>query len=170
MSDKQEILENIGLSKNETKIYLVLLKLGSCTATEITKESGVHRSNVYDALDSLVKKGYVAYTKNDDVKCFVAANPENFKNLFREKENAIKAILPRLMEHKTKKKDMAVGVYEGYSALKKLITHFVDNGTDYYTYGVPMQLPDKLKSWIDLHHKERIEKKVLMKLIFTPEA
>ena len=61
MNGKQDVLEEIGLSKNEAKIYLTLLRLGNVTATDIIKESGVHRSNVYDVLDSLVKKGCVAY-------------------------------------------------------------------------------------------------------------
>ena len=86
MKDKQDVLEAIGLSKNESKVYLFLLRLGSSTATEITKESCVHRSNVYDALESLIKKGCVSYIKKMDRTYFAAANPENLKNILREKQ------------------------------------------------------------------------------------
>jgi len=42
-------LEKIGLSPNEAKCYLALLKEGSASANEISRRSGIHRVSVYDA-------------------------------------------------------------------------------------------------------------------------
>jgi len=170
MIEKQQILEEIGLSKNEARVYLTLLKLGSSTATEITKESGIHRSNVYDALENLIKKGCAAHIQKGEVKYFEATNPENLQNILREKKSHLSSILPLLMKNKSKKQDMAVHIYEGYTALKKTINHFVDNKKDYLSYGIPMQFPEKLKSWLDWHHKDRISKKVPIKIIFNAGA
>ena len=61
MEDRLEILEEIGLSKNEAKIYLTLLDLGSATASKIADTSKMHRTTVYDALDRLVQKGIVSH-------------------------------------------------------------------------------------------------------------
>ena len=166
MVDKQEMLENIGFSKNEAKVYLTVLRLGSCTATEITKESNIHRSNVYDALESLIKKGCVAYVFKKDVKNFEATNPENLRNILKEKQVSLSVILPQLLEKRKAKQEMSVYIYEGYTNMKKLMTRFVDKGGEYLTYGVPIKLPAKLKSWLEWHHKHRIARKVPIKLIF----
>ena len=40
-------LSRIGLTENEIKIYINLLKLGSSTAYEIGKQTGIYRVHVY---------------------------------------------------------------------------------------------------------------------------
>jgi sugar-specific transcriptional regulator TrmB len=39
----EDALEGIGLTKNEAKVYLTLLKLGSTTTGAVVKETGLHR-------------------------------------------------------------------------------------------------------------------------------
>jgi len=48
------LLEDIGLTKLEIKVYLAMLDLGSASAGQISSVSGVHRRSVYDALDRLL--------------------------------------------------------------------------------------------------------------------
>jgi len=43
----EQILEKIGLTKNEVKIYLKLLELGLTTSGAIIKKTGIHNSKVY---------------------------------------------------------------------------------------------------------------------------
>jgi sugar-specific transcriptional regulator TrmB len=50
----ESVLEEIGLSKTESKIYLSLLKQGTCTVTEIANDAKLHRANVYDSVKILV--------------------------------------------------------------------------------------------------------------------
>ena len=49
--EKEKILGEIGLTKNEIKIYLALLKLGTVTSWSIIKETSIHTSKVYDGTD-----------------------------------------------------------------------------------------------------------------------
>lgn len=55
----QKELEQAGLSPNEAKCYATLLKLGSASANEISRKSGIHRVSVYDALRGLHEKGLI---------------------------------------------------------------------------------------------------------------
>jgi len=48
---QEETLIQCGLTKNESRVYITLLRLGSATVVAITKESKVHRVNVYDVLE-----------------------------------------------------------------------------------------------------------------------
>ena len=52
-----EVLENLGLSKNEARIYETLLKEGESPVGFLAVKSGVHRRNVYDTLNRLIEKG-----------------------------------------------------------------------------------------------------------------
>ena len=54
-------LEELGLTKNETKVYLVLLELGLTTTSAIIKRAGINTSKVYESLERLLKKGLVSY-------------------------------------------------------------------------------------------------------------
>ena len=52
-------LKKIGLSENETGAYLALLELGSATAQDISKKSGIKRATTYVQLEALMQLGLV---------------------------------------------------------------------------------------------------------------
>ena len=54
-----ELLEKIGLTKGESKVYLALLRIGKSNIGPIIKEAKVSNSKVYDILDRLAQKGLV---------------------------------------------------------------------------------------------------------------
>ena len=84
----QKIIEELGLTKNESKIYMALLRLGSAHAGEITEKTGIHRRNVYDSIERLMRKGLVSHVVVDNKKLFNPANPERFLEIIdEEKEN-----------------------------------------------------------------------------------
>ena len=51
-----KILEEIGLTPGEIKVYLALLKIGQSSTGAIANESQVSRSKIYTILDKLAKK------------------------------------------------------------------------------------------------------------------
>lgn len=67
-------LAMIGLTENEAKTYILLLKQ-SLTATKIAQTIGVNRSNVYGIITSLVQKGFVREV-NAKVRTIMAINPK----------------------------------------------------------------------------------------------
>ena len=100
----KESLEQIGLTKNEIKVYLTLLKLGSVSVGMITEASGVHRRNVYDAIERLIKRGLVGHVLKGKIKYFEAANPNCLLNILKEEKDILKnkvkgvnEILPKLL-------------------------------------------------------------------------
>jgi hypothetical protein len=55
-------LQALGLTENECKAYLILLKLGVCTAVQISRESHLQRTEIYPLMAGLVSKGLVEET------------------------------------------------------------------------------------------------------------
>ena len=94
--DKQ-ILKELGLTNNETEVYLTLLKTGSISVNEIAEKSGLHRQAVYDALDRLLEKGFVSFVIKNNKKYFQGINPEKILEYLKEKEDNFKYILPDLL-------------------------------------------------------------------------
>ena len=59
MQNYTDLFIQLGLAKNEARIYETLLAEGESSVGEIAKKSQVHRRNVYDSLNRLVEKGLV---------------------------------------------------------------------------------------------------------------
>ena len=55
----RKILEDVGFTEGESKIYLALLELGESKVGPLIKSSGISRSKVYDILDRLIAKSVV---------------------------------------------------------------------------------------------------------------
>ena len=51
------MLERFGFTPTETKSYHALLKLGPSTGYAVARELGIARANVYQALESMVRRG-----------------------------------------------------------------------------------------------------------------
>lgn len=86
----------LGFSMNEAKVYLALIKLGSGTTSDITKESGVHRVNVYEVIDKLKNKGLVSSLKKGTKTVYSVGDPQNLLRFVQQKEELAKEIVPQL--------------------------------------------------------------------------
>ena len=103
----EECLRELGFSKNESRVYLALLEIGSSNVGRVAARSGVYRTNVYDALEGLVKKGLSSFVVKKGVKYFEAINPEALLEILRERESKLVKILPLLKEKHTIKEEVA---------------------------------------------------------------
>ena len=74
-----EEFEKLGLTKYESKAYLVLLSNGSSYGGEISKKSGVPGAKIYETLDRLVEKG-LAYPVSENPVHYRPLPLENFLN------------------------------------------------------------------------------------------
>lgn len=91
-----ENLMSFGLSRQEAQIYIELIKLGESTGYEISKVTGISRSNVYSSLSELVNKGACVLSEGETSK-YDAVNPEEFlsntiRTLSDKKEEVLRNI------------------------------------------------------------------------------
>lgn len=124
----RETLKEIGLRHNESKIYLILLKLGPSMAGKIAKESNIDRSACYDSLKALLKKGLVSYAIEANRKKFSAVNPEKIKSYLKEKEELVDSILPHLKEmFKNTEEKSQVNIFKGLKGIKTVFDDILKN-------------------------------------------
>jgi len=133
--DVKKTLREIGLSKGEIEVYLTLLKLGSSPATRVAKETGLHRTNIYDIIEKLKEKGLVSYIVRNNIRFFSASHPNKLLDYIKEREEEIKEILPELKRYVSIPRDEAVvEVYKGKEGLKTVLKDILREKKNYIVF------------------------------------
>ncbi|MDP3989183.1 MAG: helix-turn-helix domain-containing protein [bacterium] len=115
----KQALEQYGFTKNETSIYIYLLKLIEATAFEIAKATGIPRSTVYITLESLKKQGFISQFRKNNVAYFAVENPNRLINSLKQKEEVIESIMPEMRALTTHNIDAPVAkLYTGINGIK----------------------------------------------------
>ena len=167
----KKFLEEAGLTQIETRIYLVLLEKGSIRAGEITRHTGIHRRNVYDAIERLVEKGLVSYIKTNNRRYFEAAPPERFLELLKEKEDNIRQIMPELqLLGKLSEEKKEVVFFRGKQAIKTVFEDQVKEGKPIMTVGNAVNVNEIVKYYFPHFDRQRIEKKIGVRMLFDESA
>ena len=82
----EKLLEEIGLTEGESKVYLGLLKLGATKVGPLLTESGVSSSKIYKILERLERKGLVGHSVIDNIKNFKAMPLNSVVDYMKENE------------------------------------------------------------------------------------
>lgn len=147
----QEIFTDIGLSPNEAKIYEALIAEGESTVSEIAIKANIHRRNVYDAINRLIKKGIVfkVYGKGENI--YKPVDPQKLLELVEEKRNRLEGIMPRLemMFQKTPQPEAAF-IYKGVEGFKNYLRDILSVKEDAYFIGAK-------GAWFDPRLKDFLE-------------
>lgn len=167
----EEILKGIGLTEAEAKIYLSLVQLGSTTATQIIKKSGLHKSTTYETLERLIKKGLISFVIKENKKFFQATSPEKLLDILKEREDSIKNILPnlKLMKNKTREKQEVI-VYEWKEGLKTLLEDFLKVGKDVYVIGGTPKMSQMLEFFIPHIDKQLIKSNIKIHFTYNEDS
>ncbi|WP_240968219.1 TrmB family transcriptional regulator [Paenibacillus aquistagni] len=73
-----QLLKSFHFTESETKVYISLLKNGPGTGYEISKQSSVPRSKVYNTLEILIDKGCVVVSKQQNPVNYSAVPIDEF--------------------------------------------------------------------------------------------
>lgn len=160
-------LEQLGLTKNQSIVYISLLKLGSTSVQNIIKESGLHRSRVYDSLERLEDLGLISFVVKDFKKYFQAENPEKLLDYLDEKKEIVNQILPELKRLEgTKKEVINAFIYKGKEGIKTIHSEMLKEGKEVYVLGAKGKIFTELPYFIPNFERERIKKKIRFNLIY----
>lgn len=172
-----KVLEEIGLTKSEIKVYLALLGLGSSTKKAIVKESKITPSKLYEITDKLIEKGLVSFVKKNKVLHFSAAPPEQVLDFLQEKKEEISkqekdfTVLIPALKSLEKKEGPEVEVFRGWKGMRtvyKMMLNTLKPGeVDYVigaTSGEDIQASSRFFTRI---HNERIKKKIKLRIILN---
>lgn len=171
----QRALEEAGLAGNEARVYLALLDSGSALAGEITKKSGVNRTNVYDALDKLTEKGLVSYVIQANRKYFEATMPDNLIKYVEEKEEELKkkkvlliSILSELNERrKLSKEQQEATLYKGKKGIMSMMEDILREKKELLVFGAEGKFMDIMKHRAEQWHMKRAALKIPLRIVYN---
>lgn len=89
-------LKTFGLSEHEALVYMALLETGEANIAQLTKKSGVNRSTVYLAIESLKEKGLISSIKKRKT-LFYAEDPRKMIDNLEKKQEALKKVMPNFL-------------------------------------------------------------------------
>ncbi len=89
-------LTKIGVSPQETRLYLSMLALGDTTVSEIARSAAIHRPMVYKMLPRLCEKGLVFKQASGKRERYRAEHPSRLKYLMQHVADDIEALIPEL--------------------------------------------------------------------------
>jgi len=176
-----ETLQTVGLTKNESIVYLALLKLGTSKVGNILHASNLNSGKIYEILDGLEKKGLVSESIINNVRHFTASSPKQLLDYLEQKkqgiekeENLIKKSLPELekLRETTVKEPMAV-TYFGLRGLKTAVDEAfksIGKSDEILAMGVTKFKDEKINEFWKNWSPKRIKKKIIAKHIFSEKS
>ena len=164
--NKEELIA-MGLGRSEAEIYLALLRLGKATATRLSKETGIHRTYIYDVIEKLKAKGLVSHIKEENKLYFQSADLERIKgNLLEKVENISKLIKEANKIKEKTKEETNVEVYKGKEGIKTILNDIIKEDKEYYAIGSVKEfeeiLPIFSKQFLKRVDKNKIKEKVIL--------
>ncbi|MFA5174154.1 MAG: helix-turn-helix domain-containing protein [Candidatus Pacearchaeota archaeon] len=178
----EKLLEEIGLTKGEIKVYLSLLRLGETTTGKIIEESGMSSGKIYEILDKLIKKGLVSYIIKEKTKYFQASNPKRILDYLNEKEtslkqkiNEVQKEIPLLLQLQKPQENQAI-LFTGFKGIQSAIFQALDeldsNNKDIeiLAMGLVARKNEKFNILWGGWHNLRIKKKIPCRLIFSEKG
>lgn len=167
-----EILEKLGLSANEAKIYELLLLRGESKASDLVPESGLGRGNVYNLLTSLVSTGLATVTAGKQQR-YRASEPTKLVKLLQAKrvetdrlEAEFKQELPKLTStFNLTTGRPAIQVFEGYEGVEEVLFDSLTAADGIMTYLDLSALTGEFAEINKRYLRRRIAKQVPKRII-----
>ena len=165
------ILQELGLSVTEAKVYLALLELGSGLAGEITKKSEINRTNVYDALERLIEKGLVTYVISANRKVFESVDPKRLQEILEEKQQKLNSVMNELQSkyNSSKSKEEAT-IFKGKKGIKSIFEDILKEKKDLFVYGAESRFADMFPAYQKHWNKRRVKLKISVKMIYNEKV
>jgi len=182
---EEKLLEKMGLTPGEIKVYLALLETGPTTTGAIVSRTGLQKSAVYFCLERLVEKGVVSYVIKNNRKYFEAAYPDRLLDFLEEKKRAIdrqkkelSKALPRLRAlMKMGEKKLEARVYEGWKGVETAFLDAYKNtkpGEECFCFTLSSRYgganPERLRRLITRVRRERVRRRLRLKVLSTKDS
>jgi len=167
MDNLKDALREAGLSENEAGTYLVLLRLGSATASEITQKTNIHRINIYDILLRLQEKGLVSFALVGKKKTYEATEPKRLLDIIKEKKRVVEEALPVLNAQKVlAKAPQEAIILKDKAGIKNIFIEMTKSKTPICLFasgwGFKQAFPEYYNVW---HQRLKENKKTLFTVI-----
>lgn len=128
MAQIQKVIEQLGYSPNEAKVYLCALAFGECRVSNIAAKLKLPLSSTQAIVDKLHKNGLINFYVKNRYKYWVAESPEKLLQQLRLREESVLAALPALTALRKKNSTLAkpaVKVFTGREDIRSVLDDII---------------------------------------------
>jgi len=174
-------LQDLGLNRLESEVYLALQELGEAKTGTICKKLDIPNSHIYSILNSLIQKGLVSFKYANKVKVFKPTDPEFLSLLFKKKQEEIKQqekslsnLIKNLKEMpKNKETESDYQYFEGIPALKSMILEIYSTApknSEMQLLSAKSESWEKINAFFIEMHKIRKRRNVSLRMIMQEQT
>jgi len=162
------VLEDLGLSKGEIKVYLTLLEIGETKVGQVIEKSGMASSAVHNSLNILIDKGLVSYIKKGKIKFYQSVPPKQLVSFIEDKKKKVLEILPELeMRQKKQEEKQEAEIFEGVKGVTSMLTLMIEDtkkGEEYLFFSMNVKERNKeIQEFFKRYDLKRKEKGLVIK-------
>jgi len=177
-----KVLEKLGLTEGEIKVYLALIRLGESTSGPLVKESEVSVSKIYQILERLSQKGLASHIIKQKTKYFKSADPNRLLDYVQEKESElkkqkqeIKEMIPFLeSSNNTAINAETAQVYDGMRGIqtaRERTLKIMNKGDEMWIMGIARTpYEGSMTPYFEDYHKRRYQKGIKCRYLYNEDA
>lgn len=169
-------LKDLGLSENESKVYLAMLELGPASAMEISQKAGVNRPTTYVQIESLKKLGLVSTQTKGKKQLFIAESPDQLEFVLdkqladvKNKKDEFQKMIPELLNlYRSSGTQPQVRFFEGKEGLMRMQEIVLkSNVKEILAIASVDQIFEVFPSHQNNYSAKRIEKGIRSRIVYT---
>ena len=171
------VLEDLGFTKPEIRVYFALLEAGETTIGPLAKHAKVTPAKTYQILERLKEKGLVTSIIKSGTHHFQSFAPDALlhfldekRQLISQQENDLRRLLPALVARQRAAATNAAQVYEGIGGMKSLyeeaIAYLQKNKEDFIGFTLGDEYKDeRANRFFKQYDAKRIALGIVVRLI-----
>jgi len=168
--EEKSVLQNLGLSEREAKVYLALLSSVEATATKMARETGIERVHTYSILNKLVERGLASHYIKNSVRHFSAADPRKLLADIDERKSQLESVMPALESMKASRQEaISVEVYDGREGLKSTVDDVFRVGDTILVLGEQGQFQELTRDLANQYRRNLEKHNMTEKVLLTEE-
>ena len=121
------VLESMGFTSAEARVYLNLIDLGSVRVGRIIERSGLQSSTVHNTINALVDKGFVSFVLKGKIKEYHAVDPKIVLKIFKERQSRFEEVVSDLQRRFQFQETQSAEVFEGQSAIMSMLLELIED-------------------------------------------
>ncbi len=160
-------IENAGLSKVESQIYVAALELGESLPKNLAEKAAIKRPTLYGILPKLLEKGLLTETVKGKRKYIVAEDMQAYVNQKKYELDEIQKLVPQLQSILgTATSKPKILVYEGVEGIKKIYyDHLLQKQPINELVGIENIHPELQKYIQNYYIPERVKRKIPLRML-----